>query len=75
MEILKKEKGNPWLKRLLNFEIRKKYPVEFKSKNTVRSIISSEILDNYPDMEFTTQKAEVEIDGKTIKYLEVERLK
>lgn len=45
--------------------------IEFKSKETVRSIISRDIFDKYPEYLFETKK--VEFDG--VKYLEVRRIK
>lgn len=75
MEILKKEKDNPWLKRLLEIKVGQKVAVEFKSRGTVRSIISDRIVNDFPDMEIVTKKMETEIEAKKVKYLEVERLK
>lgn len=75
MEILKKERGNPWWKRLIEFEMERDYAIEYKSKETVRSIISRDILDDYPEMQFTTKKAETTIEGEKVKYLNVRRIK
>lgn len=75
MEILKKEKNNPWIKRLLAIGVGEKVAIEFKSRATVRSIISDRVVNDFPEIELTTQKAEMEIGGKKVKYLEVERLR
>jgi hypothetical protein len=73
-DILKKERGNPWRKRVIAFEIDKDYAVEYPSKETVRSIISRDILDRYPEMVFTTKKAEALVDDHITKYLKVRRV-
>lgn len=71
MEVWKKERGNGWRKRLLKMRVDQVAYIEFKSKETVRSIISRDIFDKYPEYLFETKK--VEFDG--VKYLEVRRIK
>lgn len=75
MEILKKERGNPWWKRLSAFEMERDYAVEEKSKDSVRSIISRDLLEKFPEMQLITNEVEANIGGEKVKYLNVRRIK